>query len=112
MAAFRSYCRMAKIIYWRQELPPLSEQLEGEHEITAESDRVHVSCADRDTLWTRCYENLMGHARERMTQEVARFGGSCAHVLEESITTGHDPTTDEFWLAGKFHYLAYVHPAA
>jgi hypothetical protein len=103
---------MAKIIYWRRELPPMSEQLEGEHELTANSDRVHVSAADRDTLWGRCYENLMSHARDRMTQEVGRLHGSCAHVLEESITTGHDLATDEFWLAGKFHYLVYVHPAA
>jgi hypothetical protein len=102
---------MAKIIYWRRELPPLSEQLEGEHELTATSDRVHVSWADRETLWGRCYENLMTHARERLIQEVSRLGGSCAHVLEEAITTGHDAATDEFWLAGKFLYLVYVHPS-
>lgn len=103
---------MDKIIYWRRELPPLSEQVEGEHELAADSDHVHVSWADRDALWGRCYESLMLHARERLTQEVTRLGGSCAHVLQESITTKHDPITDEFWLAGMFHFLVYVHPAA
>jgi hypothetical protein len=103
---------MDKIIYWRRELPPLSEQVEGEHELTAESDRVHVSWADRDALWGRCHASLMRHARDRMIQEVERLGGSCAHVLEESVTAKHDETTDEFWLAGKFQFLVYVHPPA
>ena len=103
---------MADLIYWRRELPPLSEQLEGEHEITADSERVHASWADRDTLWGRCYQDLMARARERIIQEVLRLGGSCAHVLDEAVTMKRDDRTEEFWLAGRFRYVMYVHPPA
>jgi len=103
---------MAQIVYWRRELPPLSEQLEGEHEITATSERVHLSWDERDALWSRCYDHLMANARARIVQEVERLGGSCAHVLEEAITAKQDDVTGEFWLAGTFRYVMYVHPPA
>ncbi len=100
----------SKIVYWRRELPPLSEQLEGEHEVTASSERVHLTFAERDGLWGRCYEDLMAQARERIRQEVERLGGSCAHVLDEAIVARQDEASGEFWLAGTFRYVMYVHP--
>ncbi|MFN0248737.1 MAG: hypothetical protein ACKV2T_17745 [Kofleriaceae bacterium] len=102
---------MSKIVYWRRELPPLSEQLEGEHEVTASSDKVHYSWDQRGRLWGRCYDSLMEHARERIIQEVVRLGGSCAHVLDEAITSRQDEVAGEFWLVGTFRYVMYVHPA-
>lgn len=99
-----------KLVYWRRELPPLSEQIEGEHELTADSARVHASWADRDALWGQCHADLMERARLRLRQEVARLGGSCAHVVDEAITARHDDHTDEFWLHGRFRFVLYVHP--
>jgi hypothetical protein len=81
---------MVKILYWRRELPPLSEQIEGEHEVTADSAKVHVSWADRDTLWSR--------------------GGSCAHIVDEAVTARRDEHTGESWLHGRFRFVLYVHP--
>jgi hypothetical protein len=101
---------MAEIVYWRRELPPSSEQMEGEHEITAGSDRVHYSYAERSALWGRCYESLMSHLRERIIQEVARLGGSCAHVTDEAIRARQDDAAGEFWLEGTFRFVMYVHP--
>lgn len=101
---------MAKIVYWRRELPPLSEQIEGEHELTAASDRVPDSWAERDALWGRCYDSLMTHARARLVDEIHRLGGSCAHVVDELIASRHDAATGEFWLQGTFRYVLYVHP--
>jgi len=51
----------------------------------------------------------MTHAGERITQEVARLGGSCAHVTEESVTSHQDDATGEFWLSGTFRFVMYVH---
>ena len=99
-----------KIVYWRRELPPLSEQVEGEHEVTATSARVHASWAERDALWGRCYEDLMTRARERIAQEVVRLGGSCAHVLDEAITSRRDDAAEEMWLTGSFRFVLYTHP--
>ncbi len=101
---------MAQIIYWRRELPPLSEQLEGEHEVTATSDRVHFSWGERDALWGRCHDSLMARARERITQEVLRLGGSCAHVTDEHVTSHRDDGAGEFWLSGMFRFTLYRHP--
>ena len=101
---------MVKILYWRRELPPLSEQIEGEHEVTADSAKVHVSWADRDTLWSRCHDDLMVQARARITQEVVRLGGSCAHIVDETVTARRDEHTGESWLHGRFRFVLYVHP--
>ncbi|MCE9575096.1 MAG: hypothetical protein K8W52_18235 [Deltaproteobacteria bacterium] len=101
---------MAQIIYWRRELPPLSEELEGTHEVTAQSERVHHAYANRDELWGRCHVSLMAAARARIEQEVARLHGSCAHVVDESISSKSDDGTGDFWLVGTFTFVLYRHP--
>ena len=103
---------MAQIVCWRRELPPLSEQIEGEHEVTATSERIHASWAERDALWGRCTDSLMARARERITQEVLRLGGTCAHVVDEAVTSRRDDGAEEFWLEGRFSFVMYVHPTA
>jgi hypothetical protein len=101
---------MAKIVYWRRELPPLSEQLEGEHEVASSSPRVHYEWAAPDAHWSACHAELLACARERITQEVARLGGSCAHVVDEVVRARRDEATQEFWLEGTFTFLLYRHP--
>jgi len=103
---------MPEIIYWHRELAPLSEQMEGVHEVTACSERVHFDWADHSTLWKRCHDDLMPRGEDRIRQEVHRLGGSCAHVLEEQFTSKRDDATQEFWLEGRFRFMMYVHPPA
>jgi hypothetical protein len=102
---------MSKVIYWRRELPPLSEQIEGEHEIEAESPRIPLHTGARELLWGRCYPLLLAAAERRLAQEVERLGGSCAHVVDEVITAKADDASSEFALHGRFRYVMYVHPA-
>jgi len=94
-----------KIIYWHRELPPLDAEPAGEHTVEATSKRIMGDLAHRNELWDQCYSDLMDHARDRLQQEVARLGGHCAHVLEESIDSRHDNATGEAWLHGRFSYL-------
>lgn len=101
---------MSQVIYWRRELPPLSEQIEGEHEVEAESPHVHYDYGNREAMWGKSYGPLMEEAERRMAQEVARLGGSCAHVLEEVVTAKTNDATAMFWLHGRFRYVMYVHP--
>lgn len=101
---------MPPIVYWRRELPPLSEQIEGEHEVTADSERVHGAWGDRAALWGRCYPTLMAAAEARLAAEVARLGGSCAHVVDETVSAKGDDGSGDFWLSGRFRYVLYVHP--
>jgi hypothetical protein len=103
---------MAQIVYWRRELPPLSEQIEGEHEVTAESDRAHAAWSERDRLWAVCHDSLMAHAELRIAAEVARLGGTCAHVIDELIAATRDERTGDFWLRGTFRFVLYTHPPA
>lgn len=98
-----------QLIYWHRDLPPLSEQMEGEHEVTATSERVHFSWADQNTQWKECHEQLMANGAERIRQEVNRLGGSCARVLAEEVTSQRDDATQEFWVAGRFRFLMYLH---
>lgn len=98
-----------RLIYWHRDLPPLSEQMEGEHEVSATSERVHFSWADQSTQWKECHEQLMANGEDRMRQEVNRLGGSCARVLTEEVTSHRDDATQEFWVAGRFRFLMYVH---
>ena len=91
-------------IYWHRELPPLAASPVAEHIVDAVSCRVPGTIAHRDELWTRCYEDLMTHAVERLHQEIERLGGRYAHVLEESIQSRHDDPAGESWLAGRFKY--------
>lgn len=101
---------MSKVIFWRRELPPLSEQIEGEHEVEAESPRLHCDYGNRQALWGTCYPLLLEQAEKRISEEVARLGGSCAHVLDEAITAKLDDAQAEFALHGRFRYVMYVHP--
>jgi hypothetical protein len=101
---------MSKVVYWRRELQPLSEQIEGEHEIEAESPHVHYDFGRREAMWGVCYGKLMEEAERRMVQEVQRLGGSCAHVLEEIVTARTDDAASLFWLRGRFRYVMYTHP--
>ncbi|MBK7077685.1 MAG: hypothetical protein IPH44_35850 [Myxococcales bacterium] len=101
---------MTKVVYWRRDLPPLSEQIEGEHELIATSEHAHVSWAERDALWGRCYRSLTERAEARLAQEVARLGGSCAHVVDEQVASKVDDATGAMWLVGTYRYVLYRHP--
>lgn len=94
-------------IYWHRELPPLSAKAMSEHTLEAASKRVPGTLLHRDELWEHCYEDLMSQAGHRMEQEVVRLGGSCAHVLTESVDSRHDGATNEAWLHGQFTYVMY-----
>lgn len=94
-------------IYWHQELPPLNFEAGGEVVVEATSRRVPGTIAHRDEIWTQCYEDLMAKARERIVQEAHRLGGSCAHVLDESVDSRHDGATGETWLHGSFTCVIY-----
>jgi hypothetical protein len=96
-----------KIVYWRQELPPVDAEMIGEHTVEAVSGRVPGTLAHRDELWDRCYDELMQETTARLEQEVARLGGDFAHVLDESIESRHDGVTGETWLRGRFVYALY-----
>ena len=98
------------VVYWYRDLPPLSEKAEGEHEVAATSERVHLAAGERSHLWKRCYDSLMKHTHDRILQELARLGGSCAHVTHEEIQSRQDDATGEFWLSGTFRFVMYVHP--
>jgi hypothetical protein len=94
-------------IYWHRDLPPLEAELVGEHTIDAVSCRVSGMIEHRDELWEQCYEDLTKQAQLRLTQELARLGGTCAHVLSESVESRHDPATNQAWLHGRFTYTLF-----
>lgn len=99
-----------RLVYWHRELPPLNAETMGEHTLEAASHRVPGTLAHRDELWEECYKDLMNRARMRLEQEVERLGGSCAHVLSESVESYHDGATNEAWLRGRFTYVLYREP--
>jgi hypothetical protein len=99
-----------KVVYWHRELPPLNAEAMGEHTLEAASHRVPGTLEHRDELWDRCYEDLMNQARQRLQQEVLRLGGSCAHIVSESVESHHDGATNEAWLQGRFAYVLYREP--
>lgn len=96
-----------RIVYWHRELPPLDARFIAEHTIEATSSRVPGTLAHRNDLWHRCYNELMTNTERRLGQEVARLGGQCAHVHDESIGPKHDAATGEAWLHGRFTYTLY-----
>jgi hypothetical protein len=96
-----------KNVYWHRELPPLCADLIGEHVVEAVSSRVPSTLSHRDEVWDRCYAELMDAAQARLTQEITRLGGDCAHVLREAIDTRHDERSGETWLRGRFTYVLY-----
>src|SRR6266542_2239017 len=55
----------------------------------------------------RCYRQLMDRIDGRIVQEVDRPGGDYAHVLGETIEPGHDDSTGEAWMYGRFDYELY-----
>jgi hypothetical protein len=77
----------------------------GEHTVEASSARVHGTLTREGKLWDQCYGSLMAATRSRLEQEVARLGGSYAHVLNEAIDSRHDDATGEAWLHGRFAYV-------
>ena len=97
----------SQTVYWHRELPPLDASPIGEHTVEATSGRLPDTIARREELWNQCKEDLMIHARERLTEEISRLGGRYAHVVDESIDTRHDPATGEAWLSGRFTYMLY-----
>jgi hypothetical protein len=97
----------SKNIYWHNELPPLGAQAIGEHTVEATSLHVPGTLAHRDGLWDQCYDELMAELRLRLQQEIARLGGDCAHVLNESVDSRHDAVTGEAWLHGRATYILY-----
>ena len=62
----------------------------GEHTVEAASGHVPGTLVHQSELWDGCYEDLMGQAGVRIEQEIARMGGTFAHVFAESIDTRHN----------------------
>jgi hypothetical protein len=100
-----------KLVYFRPDLPPLSEDSAGEFMVDAESPPVPNTSLGRDELWVHCYDDLMAAAAERIGQEVTRLNGSCAHVVDEHIEPKVSYERGEAWLAGTFTFVLYRHPA-
>ena len=97
--------------FWHRDLPPLDAEPVAEHTVEADSMRVTGRLASHDAVWHHCYDDLMATARARLLQELARLGGDCAHVHDETITPKHDDATGEGWLHGVFSYVLYRHSA-
>ena len=95
------------VIYWHRELPPLDATLMGEHVVEAESAHVRGTIVHRDELWDKYYEDLMSKVRVRLEKEVQRLGGNYAHVLDETVDSRYNDTTNESWLHGCFTYMLY-----
>jgi hypothetical protein len=99
-----------RIIYWHRDLPPVDAELMADHTVEAVSGRVAGTLTHRDEIWSRCYQELMANAHERLVQEVVRLGGHYAHVHDESIDARHDDAAGEAWLHGRFSYMLYRRP--
>lgn len=97
----------ARPVYWHRELPPLNAEPVGEYTVEAVSARVPDTIDGREALWTRCEDDLMTAVRHRLTSEIERLRGRCAHVVGESIEARHDGATGEAWLRGRFTYVLY-----
>jgi hypothetical protein len=97
----------AKTVYWHRDLPPIDAREMGEHTVEASSPRIPGTIARRDALWDECQRGLTTEVELRLTQEVARLGGRCAHVLNERIDTKRDTATNETWLHGRYTYVLY-----
>jgi hypothetical protein len=100
-----TYSTNGSIVFWHRELPPLDTEVMGEHTVEASSERVQGTLTHGGKLWERCYGSLMAATRSRIEQEVARLGGSYAHVLSESIDSRRDEVAGEAWLHGRFVYV-------
>jgi hypothetical protein len=98
------------LVYWHRALPPLDAETIGVHTLEATSSRVPGTLAHRDELWDRCYQELMANTESRLAKEIARLGGDCARIYDESIDSRHDDAAGEAWLHGRFSYVLYRRP--
>lgn len=94
-------------IYWHRDLPPSDVEAVGEHVLEATSDHVAGRFGHLDDEWVTCYGNLMSHVHDRLAEEIARLGGTCAHVLKETIEARHNDAVGEGWLYGRFEYMLF-----
>ena len=101
----------AKRVYWHQELPPLADRIESEHELVAKSDEAALSMGDRHDLWGHVYPSLRANIESRLEQEVQRQGGDCAHVVHEEITEHEDFAKSVYYLQARIEYVLYLPPA-
>ena len=97
----------SQTIYWHRDLPPLDAEILGEHTVEATSGHIPGTLVHQPELWDRCHEDLLAQTRLRLDQEIARMGGTYAHVLAESIDPRHDDVKGEAWLHGRFTYMLY-----
>lgn len=95
------------MVFWHRDLPPIDAVVIGEHTVEANSSRVGGTLAHRSEIWDRCHQELMANAEIRVIAEIARLGGSYAHVHGESIGAKHDDVVGEAWLHGTFTYVLY-----
>ncbi len=112
MASTTQEAAVQKLVYWRRELPPLGEQIEGEHIVEADSPHLpieHPQEYPHDDLWSRCAADLEATAAKRLEQEIRRLGGSCAHIVDENIEPKSDHATGTTWLHGRYTYVLYKH---
>ena len=100
-----------KSVFWHRELPPIDAELMEEHTIEANSGRVAGTLDHRDDLWDSCYGEMMTNAGSRIDDEIARLGGTWAHVHAESMGIKHDDAAGEAWMHGTFTYCLYRQPA-
>lgn len=98
---------METVVYWHRQLPPIKAEPIDEHTIEADSARVPGTIAHRDELWDACERGLQHELEQRLTKEVDRLGGRCAHVLDERIEVKHDAVNNEAWLHGRYTYMLY-----
>jgi hypothetical protein len=98
-------------VYWHRELPPLSAEVESEHVVEAESQRVPNHFGDRDALWAPCYDDLKLAAERRIVQELERKGGWCARVADEDVHSRVNDAEGTYWLVGRFTYVQYNRPS-
>ena len=89
-------------IFWHRDLPPLNSEVIADQVVEATSRHVPGTLAHRDELWDQCYEDLMVQASARVLQEAHRMGGTCAHILNETVDSRHDPVSGQAWLHGTF----------
>ena len=97
-----------KRVYFRRELPPLSESIEGEHIVEADSPHIPLS-SHPDEVWERGSDPLTAELVHRIEQELTRQGGSCAHIVDEVIEPHADYATSTMWLRGRYTYVMYRH---
>ena len=94
-------------IFWHRDLPPADAQPLGAHVVEATSDHVPGKFGHMDEQWGVCYETLMSSVRRRLTDEITRLGGTCAHVLQETIEARHNDVVGDAWLHGRFEYMLF-----